>query len=75
MTESETTNKVTQILCDCLGCDSVDMNVNLDYLGTESIDYMDLNFRLEKAFSRKIDISYKTGKEIVDFFEKDHFTV
>lgn len=69
--QSDTSEKVSQILCDCLGIDSIDMNVNLDYLGTESIDYMDLNFRFEKAFEKKITISYKTAQDIVDFLENN----
>ena len=64
-------SKVQEILCDCLGCDSIDMTANLDHLGTESIDYMDLDFRLEKVFSKRITISYKTAQEIVDFFENN----
>ncbi|RTK96315.1 MAG: acyl carrier protein [Neisseriaceae bacterium] len=66
-----TSEKVSEILCDCLGLNSIDMNSNLDHLGTESIDYMDLNFRLEKVFQKKIEISYKTGQDIVDFLEKN----
>jgi acyl carrier protein len=49
--------KVAQIMADALGCDveTVALNVPLiDGLGVESIDFLDIVFRLERAFKVKI---------------------
>ena len=49
--------KVSQIVCEALGRDpeTLDLSARLiDDLGAESIDYLDIVFRLERAFKVKI---------------------
>lgn len=57
MTEQEVLEKVGEALVEALGVDddeiSADAKISAD-LGAESIDYLDITFRLEKAFDIKI---------------------
>ncbi len=57
MTEQEVLKKVSEALVEALGVDddevTVDAKISAD-LGAESIDYLDITFRLEKAFDIKI---------------------
>ena len=57
VTEAEAFEKVKETLVDCLGVDDDEVTpeakVSAD-LGAESIDYLDITFRLEKAFDIKI---------------------
>ena len=49
--------KVAEIVADALGCDleRVKLDASLiDHLGAESIDFLDIIFRLERAFKVKI---------------------
>lgn len=49
--------KVAQIIADALGCDAQDVKPSsplIEELGAESIDFLDLVFRLERAFGVKI---------------------
>jgi acyl carrier protein len=49
--------KVAQIIADALGCDAADVKPSsplIEELGAESIDFLDLVFRLERAFGVKI---------------------
>jgi acyl carrier protein len=49
--------KVAQIIADALGCDTADVKPTaplIEELGAESIDFLDLVFRLERAFGVKI---------------------
>ena len=57
MTQQETYAKVQQVLEDALGVDADEVTPNatlIEDLGMESIDALDIVFRLEKAFSIKI---------------------
>jgi len=57
MSHDEIFKKVQEVLVDALGVDedevTPDATVSGD-LGAESIDYLDIQFRIEKAFSMKI---------------------
>lgn len=57
MTEEEVFEKVKETLIEALGVDDdeveADAKISAD-LGAESIDYLDITFRLEKAFDIKI---------------------
>jgi acyl carrier protein len=49
--------KVTEIIADALGCDEEDIVPDaslIDSLGAESIDFLDIVFRLERSFKVKI---------------------
>ena len=49
--------KVAQTMADALGCDVEEVALNaplIDGLGAESIDFLDIVFRLERAFKVKI---------------------
>jgi len=49
--------KVAQIIADALGCDAADVKPSsplIEELGAESIDFLDLVFRLERGFGVKI---------------------
>jgi len=57
MTKDEVYTKVQQVLVDALGVDDdeiVPTAALMDDLGAESIDFLDIQFRLEKAFAIKI---------------------
>ncbi|MEX2216241.1 MAG: acyl carrier protein [Phycisphaeraceae bacterium] len=58
MTQDEVFGKVQGVLVDALGVDDEDVTPQAKLvrdLGAESIDFLDIVFRLEKAFSIKID--------------------
>lgn len=57
MTRDEIFQKVQAVLVDALGVDDEEVTANAvirDDLGAESIDFLDIMFRLEKAFGIKI---------------------
>jgi acyl carrier protein len=57
LTEEEIYTKVQAVLVDALGVDEDEITpdaVIKDDLGAESIDFLDISFRLEKAFGIKI---------------------
>jgi acyl carrier protein len=57
MTENEVLRKLRSILADSLGVDEDIVTVEarlVDDLGAESIDYLDIGFRMEKAFGISI---------------------
>lgn len=57
MTQEEINDKVKTVLVDALGVDEDEVTpdaVIRDDLGAESIDFLDIMFRLEKAFGIKI---------------------
>ena len=57
MTRDEIYKKVTDVLVDALGVDDAEVKPEStlrEDLGAESIDFLDIVFRLEKAFSIKI---------------------
>ncbi|MGF1634200.1 MAG: acyl carrier protein [Phycisphaerae bacterium] len=57
MTREEIYDKVKDVLVDALGVDDDEVQptaVIQDDLGAESIDFLDIQFRLEKAFGIKI---------------------
>ena len=57
MTRDEIYKKVTDVLVDALGVDDTEVTPEStlrEDLGAESIDFLDIVFRLEKAFSIKI---------------------
>jgi acyl carrier protein len=58
MTYDEIFPKVQALLADALGADEDEVTkdaVLRDDLGAESIDYLDIQFRLEKAFGIKVE--------------------
>ncbi|BAM04570.1 acyl carrier protein [Phycisphaera mikurensis] len=58
MTDDEIFTKVQGVLEDALGVDDDEVTMEATLgpdLGAESIDYLDIVFRLEKAFGLKID--------------------
>lgn len=57
MTRDEIYQKVKEVLVDALGVDEEEVTLDAklrDDLGAESIDFLDIVFRLEKAFGIKI---------------------
>ncbi len=57
MTRDEIQKKVTEVLVDALGVDEEDVTPDASLtgkLGAESIDFLDIVFRLEKSFGVKI---------------------
>jgi len=57
MTRDEIYKKVTDVLVDALGVDDTEVTPDAtlrEDLGAESIDFLDIVFRLEKAFSIRI---------------------
>ena len=60
MTQDEVFGKVQEVLEDALGVDEDEVTPEaklVDDLGAESIDFLDIAFRLEKAFNIKIEQS------------------
>ena len=60
MTKDEVFGKVQEVLEDALGVDEDEVTAEaklVDDLGAESIDFLDIVFRLEKAFNIKIEQS------------------
>jgi acyl carrier protein len=60
LTQEEVFGKVRDVLVDALGVDEEDVKPEAKLvadLGAESIDFLDIVFRLEKAFGIKIDQS------------------
>lgn len=58
MTRDEVIDKVREVLVDALGVDDDEVTPEaklVEDLGAESIDFLDIVFRLEKAFGIKID--------------------
>ena len=58
MSREEIFSKVTEVLVDALGVDDDEVEAGAALgsdLGAESIDYLDISFRLEKAFGIKIE--------------------
>jgi acyl carrier protein len=57
VTQDEIFKKVQEVLVDALGVDADEVTgtaIIKDDLGAESIDFLDISFRLEKAFAIKI---------------------
>ena len=57
LTHDEIVKKVQGVLVECLGVDNDEVTATAvikDDLGAESIDFLDISFRLEKAFGIKI---------------------
>ncbi len=57
MTRDEIYNKIRDVLVDALGVDEDDVNPKAQLaadLGAESIDFLDIQFKLEQAFGFKI---------------------
>ncbi|MFP4144952.1 MAG: acyl carrier protein [Phycisphaeraceae bacterium] len=60
MTQDEVFEKVQEVLEDALGVDEDEVTADaklVEDLGAESIDFLDIVFRLEKAFGIKIEQS------------------
>lgn len=58
MTQQDVFGKVQEVLVDSLGVDEDEVNSEATLvgdLGAESIDFLDIVFRLEKAFGIKVD--------------------
>ena len=57
MSRDEIFEKIREVLCDALGVDEDEVEPNASLtgdLGAESIDFLDIKFRMEKAFDVKI---------------------
>ena len=69
MTREDVFDKVRKVLVDALGVDDEDVTpqatLNAD-LGAESIDYLDIAFRLEKVFGIKIEQAELTQDEVLN---------
>lgn len=69
MTREDVFDKVRKVLVDALGVDDEDVTpqatLNAD-LGAESIDYLDIAFRLEKIFGIKIEQAELTQDEVLN---------
>lgn len=60
MSKDEVFKKVQEVLVDALGVDEEEVTLEaklVEDLGAESIDFLDITFRLEKAFGIKINQS------------------
>jgi acyl carrier protein len=60
MSQEEVFKKVQEVLVDALGVDEEEVTLQsklVEDLGAESIDFLDITFRLEKAFNIKINQS------------------
>ncbi len=58
MTQQNVFDKVQEVLVDALGVDQDEVTAEatlVEDLGAESIDFLDIVFRLEKAFGIKVD--------------------
>jgi len=58
MTQEDVFSKVREVLVDALGVDDEEVTPEAkltDDLGAESIDFLDIAFRLEKAFDIKVE--------------------
>jgi acyl carrier protein len=58
MSQDEILEKLREALTDALGVDDDEVTLEaklVDDLGAESIDFLDITFRMEKAFGIKID--------------------
>jgi acyl carrier protein len=80
MSHDEIEKKVREILADSLGVDEDEVTpqaVLRDDLGAESIDYLDIQFRLEKAFGIKIEKGEMFNPELANdpnFVQGDKIT-
>lgn len=80
MSHDEIEKKVREILADSLGVDEDEVTPNAvlrDDLGAESIDYLDIQFRLEKAFGIKIEKGEMFNPELANdpnFVQGDKIT-
>src|ERR1700749_963827 len=80
MSHDEIEKKVSEILADSLGVDEEEVTpqaVLRDDLGAESIDYLDIQFRLEKAFGIKIEKGEMFNPELANdpnFVQGDKIT-
>jgi acyl carrier protein len=72
--------KVRDVLTDALGVDQDEVSLNATLqgdLGAESIDYLDIVFRLEKAFAIKIPKGELFPDDLLnnpEYVEGDHIT-
>lgn len=80
ITRDEVLEKVKAILIEALGVDEEDVEPDatvMGDLGAESIDFLDIVFRLEKAFSIKVNKSELFPEEILsnpDYIEAGRMT-
>lgn len=68
MTHDEVFAKVSEVLQEALGVDEDEVTPEAKLsadLGAESIDYLDISFRLEKAFAIKIDQAEMTQEAVL----------
>ena len=69
MTQEEVFGKVQEVLVDALGVDDDEVTpqaILVADLGAESIDFLDIVFRLEKSFSIKIEQSEMFPENVLD---------
>ena len=69
MTHEEAFSKVQEVLVDALGVDEDEVAPNAKLvadLGAESIDFLDIVFRLEKAFGVKVDQRELTQDDVLN---------
>ena len=68
MTNEDVFQKVSEVLQEALGVDEDEVTPEAKLssdLGAESIDYLDISFRLEKAFNIKIDQAEMTQEAVL----------
>lgn len=71
--------RVKSVLADCLAVDELNLGDRLIDLGMDSLDLMDIQYRLEGEFDfdieKNIVTTWGTVKDIVDFVEvkNEHF--
>lgn len=70
----DVTGRVGAILGTCLGRDRVDLDDGFDEQGIDSLDVLDLRFRLEEEFGRDIPDErmrgFRRGRDVVAFLEE-----
>ena len=69
MTKDEVLDKVREVLVAALGVDDDEVTLEAtlkDDLGAESIDFLDILFRLEKTFGIKIEQAEFTQSEVLE---------
>lgn len=69
LTEEQIFSRIQEVLVDALGVDEEDVTPDaklVDDLGAESIDFLDISFRLEKAFEIKIEASEIFPQDVLE---------
>jgi acyl carrier protein len=68
---SDLTDRLRSVLCACLGLDDVDLRATVASLGFDSLDLLDLRFRLGHEFGRDVPAAWlrpgRTGLDILAY--------